>query len=455
MPLVRRVISIGSWVMLAMLTQYLVNATDNFMVGRLDSKELATASQAALGVSMPFFWAIGGFFAAISFGTQAMTARRFAKGDQEHAGQVLFNSLVLATVSGLLGGAIGYACAPWAMEHLASASLQKVALSSSYTQLRMLGIPGMVLTFSYKAFFDGIGKTHVHLWAALAMNLMNIILNYILIYGVEPLGIPSLGLDGSGIASAISTYVGLLLMLWVSLRPQFNKIYRFYHWHHRSWTIVRGILRLMIPSGFATMFLMAGFLAFMYIVDQIDAQLGVNTYSAATKAVMETAALCFMPLIAFGTATATAVSQSLGVGKSNLAARYGWESVRIGILAMLVVGTLFLLFPEQIISFWSPNDPQVAIAGARSLQLITTALPSMVIGLILSQALYGAGANTYVMVAEGILHVGILVPLTWLFGLHLNLGMEGIWLAATIYVHLLAVAMGIKFLGKGWRNIRI
>lgn len=454
-PIVRRVLRLGSWVMLAMITQFFVNAADTFMVGRVADKDIATVSQAALGLGMPLFWAIGGFFSAVSFGTQAMTARRYAEGNMEKAGQVLFNSLTVATLAGVFGMVVGYFMTPLAVSFLATASPEQAQLGSDYTQLRMLGVPAMVVTFSFKAFFDGIGKTHVHLWAALTMNVVNVVINYFLIYGYPSLGIPEMGLYGAGIASALTTYIGSVIMLAVSLRPEYLQKYNFYRLAHRSKAIMSSIVRLMIPSGSATVILMLGFLLFMRFVGEIDAAEGGNVNSAATKAIMDTAALCFMPLIAFGTATATAVSQSLGAGKPNLAARYGWESVRVGILAMIVIGAAFVLYPEQIISIWAPNDPAVAAAGASSLRMIATALPLMVVGLVLSQALYGAGANTYVMLVEGALHFGVLVPLSWLLGPRLGYGMEGVWLAATVYVNLLGLAMGIKFLSKGWRHIRL
>ena len=87
--------------MLAMITQFFVNAADTFMVGRLADKDAATVAQAALGLGMPFFWAVGGFFSAVSFGTQAMTARRYAEGRMDKAGQVLFNSVTVATLAGI------------------------------------------------------------------------------------------------------------------------------------------------------------------------------------------------------------------------------------------------------------------------------------------------------------------------------------------------------------------
>ena len=79
----------------------------------------------------------------------------------------------------------------------------------------------------------------------------------------------------------------------------------------------------------------------------------------------------------------------------------------------------------------------------------------MVVGLVLSQALYGAGNTTYVMVMQFVLHVGWLVPVSWLLGIKLGYGLEGIWTAAALYINLLGLSMGIKFMGKSWRNIRL
>ncbi|MCA9682764.1 MAG: MATE family efflux transporter [Myxococcales bacterium] len=453
--LIRKVLYLGSFVMLAMLTQYFVNAADNLMVGRLEAAE-ATASQAALGLGMPLYWAVGGFFAAISYGTQAMTGRRFAEGDEKRAGQVLFNAVVVALFAGTMGILIGWFGSPIAVDFLAEASPEQKQLGTVYVQLRALGIGAMVMTFAYKAFFDGIGRTYVHLIAAVFMNLFNIGLNYLLIYGNPGLGIPQMGLAGAGWASMIATYLGLVIMIIVSLLPRYRRRFSFYKLSNIDGSVVRNIIKLMLPSGSASLILMAGFLLFFKFVGQIDAAEGTgNTYSAATKALMDTGALCFMPLLAFGTATATAVTQSLGAGKANLAARYGWDSVRLGIWAVLPIGLAFWFWPEEIISLWAPNDPAVPAAAATSLRLIASCLPLMVLGLVLSQALYGAGANLYVMVAEGLLHFGLLVPLSWLLGPKLGLGLEGIWTAAIIYVWGLGLAMGGKFLAKGWRTISI
>lgn len=455
MPLVRRVVRLGVWVVLAMVTQYLVNVADNAMVGRLDGSE-ATASQAALGVAMPFFWAFGGFFAAVGAGTQAITGRRYAENDYKGAGAVLFNALIIAVFAGLLGASLGWICSPGGVSFLAEGGGAQEALAIEYAQIRMIGVAGMVVTFAYKAFFDGIGRTYVHLWAAVAMNVFNIILNFFFIYGNEALGIPRMALAGAGYASVISTYLGLSIIAAVAFRKRYRHKYVFYRLRHFDPRVMGKIVKLMIPSGAATVVLMAGFALFMRFVGVIDTASGTgNVYGAATKAIMDIAGVCFMPLIAFGTATATCVSQSLGAGKTNLAARYGWEASRMGVMAMVVMAGLFLAFPEPIIALVSPNDPQVPIAGATSLRIITIGLPLMAVGLVLSQALFGAGANVFVAVAELILHFGLFVPLSWLLGPKLGYGMEGVWAAATTYIAALGVVMGTKFHSQGWRKIKL
>ncbi len=454
-PLVRRVLRIGTWVMLAMITQFFVNYFDTLMVGYLEGP-IATASQAALLPGMPLFWAVGGFFAAVGVGTQAIVARRYAEGDLPKAGQALYNALLIAIVVGLFGGAFGWFITPVGMDYLASAGDEQKELAITYTRIRMLGVPGMVVTFAYKAFFDALGRTWVHLYAALAMNFFNIILNYLLIFGFEPLGIPRLELAGAGTASVIATYLGLVIIAAVSMRRETRTRFEIYRAGRFEPQVVTRILSLMLPSGLATVVLMAGFALFGKFVGDVDHVSGDgNTLSAATKAIMDTAALCFMPAIAFGTATATAVSQSLGAGKPNLAARYGWESTRVGIAAMLVIGVVFLAIPEQIIGLLAPNSEAVRQAAAPSLRIIAAGLPMMVCGLILAQALYGAGANTFVAIAEFLLQFGCLIPLSWLLGPQLGFGLEGVWLAATIYTNLLGAVMCWKFYGKSWREIRL
>src|SRR5690606_4877299 len=127
--------------------------------------------------------------------------------------------------------------------------------------------------------------------AALVMNVFNIGLNYLMIFGSPSLGIEPMELGGAAWASTISTFLGLAIMMMISMRPRYRLRFRFYRASGLDFRVMRNIVKLMLPSGSATVILMAGFLLFMKFVGQIDAAAGGgNTYSAATKAVMDTGA---------------------------------------------------------------------------------------------------------------------------------------------------------------------
>src|SRR6516225_8063320 len=105
--LARRLGSLAAPVVLAMVSQTIINWVDHILVGRLPSSD-SIPGQAALGPALNLFWAVGGALAAVSVGTQALTARRLGEDDHERAGQVLFNSLMVAFFSSLVASIAGW-----------------------------------------------------------------------------------------------------------------------------------------------------------------------------------------------------------------------------------------------------------------------------------------------------------------------------------------------------------
>src|SRR6185369_1122907 len=85
------------------------------------------------------------------------------------------------------------------------------AVGTSYLNYRLLGITSMAVTFSFKAFLDGIGKTQVHMVASVIMNVLNVALCITFIFG--KFGAPHMGMAGAGLAGALSSWIGLLVMV--------------------------------------------------------------------------------------------------------------------------------------------------------------------------------------------------------------------------------------------------
>jgi putative MATE family efflux protein len=459
----KAVLRLATPTVIAMLTQSIVNEVDIVFFSWLPCPESEHA-QAALLPSLIILWLFGGSLSAISVGTQAMTARRFAEGRHQDAGAVCLNAWLIAFVASIAFTLLGYLLLPWALELLIKVPEVRAA-AHDYLKWRLLGIASMALTFAFKAFFDGLGKTHVHMISAMVMNTANIVLCLALIFGRW--GAPRLGIEGAGLAGFISTWVGLLIMvLWAAI-PRYNAPFAPFRLGKFQRDVSIEILRLSVPGAVATVAVMSGFGLFSMIVSHLDSVSHARTVhaacaegqaqavnSAATTIIVGILKLTITACLAFGTATATLVSQSLGDHAPEKAERFGWVSVRLGLIIFGIVGLLEAIFPQPILRLVT-NNPEVMAAALDPLRLMGICTPVMAMGMILTQALFGAGNTRFVMIVELILHFTCLVPLAWLLGITLELGLVGIWSAAALYIILLAVVMALKFRSGDWKQIHI
>src|SRR5262249_15020213 len=125
---------------------------------------------------------------------------------------------------------------------------------------------------------------------------------------------------------------------------------------------------------------------------------------------------------------------------------------------LMIFGVVGLLeggvFPHAILTLFT-HSPTVLDAALLPLRMMGFCTPLIAVGMILTQALFGAGNTRFVMMVELVLHFGCLVPLAWLLGIILDLKLVGIWSAAVAYVILLTSAMSIKFWRGDWKAIRI
>jgi Na+-driven multidrug efflux pump len=247
----------------------------------------------------------------------------------------------------------------------------------------------------------------------------------------------------------------MFLIIGWSLRPRYLHDYKVYHLVNASLKQQWEILKLSIPSGLATMFVMSGFLMFSGIVGLLDrnAQQG-PIFAAATSNLIIILMVCFTAFMAYGTATATLVGQSMGAKEYVLAERYGWEAVKIGVYITAVIGGLMLLFPDTVLHVFTKDEAVVAVARP-ILRVCGALLPFVLSALVLTQALFGAGNTKFVMFVEFVLHFFCLVPVAYLFGIVLGWGVMGVWMGAFAYIVLLCTIMGWKFAEGGWKTIQI
>lgn len=449
----------------AMLTQSIVNEVDIVFLAGLGCPESSNA-QSALLPSLVVLWLFGGSLSAISVGTQAFTGRRFAEGKHEDAGAVLLNAATVAFFAGIVMSLAGYLSMPYVLGQIIKVPAAREA-AERYLSWRLLGVTSMATSFALKAFFDGIGKTHVHLVSAVAMNALNVLLCWLLIFGNATLGTPRMGIAGAGVAGFVSTYVGLAIMIGYALKAEYRHKFNPFSMKKLSGSLAKSIVGLSLPSAIATLAVTTGLALFVAISQRLDIVFPAGAVSpacpeglaepvngAATTVVAGVLKLVFTACLAFGTSTATLVSQSLGEKDADKAARFGWTSVKMGLGIFGAIGVLLAIFAEQVLAFATKSEI-VQKAALGPMRLMGAVTPLIAVGMILTQALFGAGNTRFVMIAELILHFLVFVPLAWIFGLTLGWGLDGIWYAGVVYALLLAVVMISKFRAGDWKKIKI
>jgi MATE family multidrug resistance protein len=458
----RAVLRLALPTVVAMLSQSVVNEVDVVFFSRLPCPE-SSNGQAALLPSLLVVWLFGGSLSAISVGTQALVARRYAEQDPERAGAVLANSAWFCLLTGGVFSILGLLTLPWILGLVIKVpEVRDVALS--YTRWRLFGVVSMSMTMGIKAFFDGIGKTHVHLVAAIVMNTLNVLFCWMFVFG--HLGAPRMGVAGAGMSAFIATWIGLFIM--VLYAAQYGRQYRPMRLSNLSRSLTWDILKLSIPGGLAVVVMMFGFLLFSGVVGRLDALPHGTTArvlarcggseavnSAATTDIVEILKLTFTACLGFGTAAATLVGQSLGAKRPDDAARFGWASVKLGLVIFGVVGLCEgVLFTRPIVDFITQSDA-VRSAAMFPMRIMGIATPVISVAMILSEALFGAGNPKFVATAQFVLVFFILVPVAYALGLVFHLGLHGIWMAVCVYAVMAAAAMTFKFWQGSWKTIKL
>jgi MATE family multidrug resistance protein len=446
---------------IAMLSQSAVNEMDVVFFSRLPCPESSTA-QAALLPSLIIVWLFGGALSAISVGTLSLTARRYAEKNYLDAGAVLANAAWFCLVGGAVLSVVGLVT----LRPIFTLLIDKDAVRNtaySYTWWRLLGVISMAMTMAVKGFFDGIGRTQVHLVAAIVMNVFNVLFCWLLIFGHW--GLPRMGAEGAGVSAFICTWIGLFIMLAYAAaeRMRFHPV----RFSNLSRKLTWDILKLSVPAAAATVVMMVGFSLFVKVasvLDRTDPTAGTildaskcgaaeAVYGAATTDIVAILKLTFTACLGFGTAAATLVGQALGAKRPDDGERYGWATVRIGAVIFAVVGICEgLIFTHPIVNFITQSEAvrQAALVPMRMVGMIT---PVIAIGMILSEALFGAGSTVFVAVTQFVLIFLLLVPLAWVLALAMHLGLPGMWIAALVYFAFAATIMALYFRRGSWKKI--
>lgn len=420
----------------AMLSQNLLNVVDTAMVGSLGDAALAATGTGSFANFMA-----GAFVMGLSSGVQAMAARRVGEGRESEAAVPLNGALLLALALGLPLTVALVAAAPF-LFLLLNDDPAVVGQGVPYLQARLLALVAVGMNFSFRGFWNGVNQPGLYLRALLVMHGVNLFLNWVLIFG--HLGAPALGAPGSGIASAVATYAGTAVYAWEGFA------------YARSRGFLRGLpdgkavrtmLRLAIPNGIQQFLFAAGYTALFWILARVGTR-----ETAAANVLVNVMLVAILPALALGLAAASLVGQALGRGDPKDARRWGWEISLLAAVLMSGFGILMASFPDPLLGIFL-HDPETLAVARGPLRLFGVTIGADAAGIVLLNALLGAGASRLVLALSAGLQWGLFLPAAYLVGPHLGYGLLGIWICNVAWRLLNTAAVALAWGRGSWSRI--
>ncbi|MGE5141631.1 MAG: MATE family efflux transporter, partial [Rudaea sp.] len=293
----------------------------------------------------------------------------------------------------------------------------------------------------------GAGDTRTPMLITGTVNLINILLDYGLVFG--NLGFPRLGAIGSAWATSLARTIGAVLILYVLFRR--SNLIRLdwrHEWGIRKSTIAR-ILNIGWPSAAEQIIFQLGFLAFSTIV----VGLGTADY-AAMQVAFNIAGWSNLPAFAFGVAALTLVGQSLGANDVPRAEASGKQALKNALVWMCLMGAIFIIWRRQFFALYT-GDVAVQNLGTMIMLFIALAQPLQAVAIVLASALRGAGDTRAPMIFTTIGVWGVRVTVGYLLGIVLGLGLFGVWLGWMADFMTRAVLVWRRYHAGRWKKIRV
>ena len=434
----RRIFGLALPIIGGMLSQNVLNLVDTAMVGTLGDAALA-------GVGLGGFanFLFSAFILGLSAGVQAMAARRVGEGRLRETAIPLNGGLLLALIIAVPWSAILITLAPEYFPVLTS-DAAVVEQGVPYLRARLCAMFAMGMNFAFRGYWNAVDKSILYMRTLISMHALNIFLNWVLIFG--NLGAPELGAAGAGVASAIATVFGTAS--YFLLGRTYARDAGFLHGLPNRETMST-IIRLAAPAGLQQFFFAAGMTVFLTLV----ARMGTPEL-AATKVIIDLILVGILPGIGFGLAAASLAGQALGRGNPDDAKQWGWDVTK---MAVLVVGALSIpavLVPEWILSGFI-HEPSTLALAKNPLRLVAAFLFFDAVGMVLMNALMGAGDVKRVMVIATSFQWLIFLPLVYLFGPVMGLGLVVVFAVQVIYRGLQSLTFALMWKRGRWQSIEL
>ena len=327
-----------------------------------------------------------------------------------------------------------------------------VAAEKTYFVILMAGGIMVPLNSAVGGYFMGVGRTTVNLIANAFGCSLNVLLNYVMIFGHW--GCPEMGIAGAAYGTIISGAFTCLIEAAVFLREPAVRADGLLRVLKLDRALMWRIIRFGTPSGLQLLMDIGSFTVFIMLTGRMG-----ELALAASNIALSINNLAFAPLLGFGLAASMVVGQHQGACNSEAAQRAGYTGLKMGLVYMCAIGSTFVLFPKVYFDLFYSGDAGFSVEDllrlGRAMLLMMAAWGVLdTVSIVLSSALKGAGDTRFVMVYMIIGSWLVLVPGSFLL-LRFGVGIIGLWAWVAIYVCVLAVGFWWRWQQGRWKAIRV
>ena len=425
-------------IMGGMMSQNVLNLVDIGMVGRLGDSALAATGIGSFSNYLAISFIIG-----LSAGVQALAARRLGEGRKSETAIPLNGGLLLALIIGLPLCIVLILATPFAFTFLTEDPAVR-ELGTPYLQVRIASMIAVGMNFSFRGYWSAIHMTRVYLQTLLVMHAINIFLNWVLIFG--NLGAPELGVFGAGLATTISLHIGTALYFFYALRHAGDK--GFLHRIPSRQTLWQQF-RLSLPSSLQQLFFSAGLVTLVWIVGRIG-----TSEVAAINVLMTFHITAILPAFGIALAATTLVGNALGRGDVDDAAAWGWNCAALTFIYGVIMSLLLIPLADPILGLFLSN-PQTRQLAYLPMVLWALMISFDTAGMVLMNALIGAGDTRRSMWISLIWQWAFFLPLAFVVGPVLGFGLLGVWIVNGFYRVGQSISCGTQWASHKWADIRI
>ena len=415
-------LSLATPVMIGQLGHIMVSVADTAMVGKVGVIPLAAATFAGTFIAILMLFGIG-----VSYAITPMVA-----ADEHNRPQILKyvqNAFLVNTLLGVLIVLLLLGISPF----LGAFGQEEEVAATARPYLLIAGsslLPLMIFQ-TFRQFSEGKSNTLFPMIVSIGANLLNVSLNYLLIFG--KLGFPEMGLNGAGWATFISRVVMSVMMIWI-----IRKELKGFSWTFES-SLIKRLVRLGVPSGLQYIFEVSAFAIAAIMVGWLGAEA-----LAAHQIALNMAAVTYMAATGIAAAAQIRIANQMGLKDLLTLRQAGFTCFLLVAAFMTFCGMSFILFRGFLPSLYIDNLQVQELAA--SLLIIAAAFQIsdglQAVGLGVLRGLTDVKVPTLVtFMAFGV----IAIPLGYLLGFTMNLGVRGVWYALSIGLTIAAILHIIRF----------